>query len=259
MAGTKLTPEKITSPFQLMAAWFAMLILIVSVLLTAAANISKPDWAAGYLVVFASVMIVLVLGCVTLMLTVFRPHLQDGKEYAQWLKDKNTYTSGIVLREQVAPKIRLRTPQIGSPKTTNDEYKNFQISITNVAGATDLIQALNKSHFSAEIYKESFSKNGELNNLKQHESIWVGYRVPAREAIESIKIAVAQWPHLKYLHLSNDGGAPPDEIHYQMYFGGATSTAQEFGLVAWSNKDIETLSSEMTQEEFHRAIRQKYS
>ena len=34
MAGTRLTPEKITSPIQLMAAWFAMLILLVSVFLT---------------------------------------------------------------------------------------------------------------------------------------------------------------------------------------------------------------------------------
>jgi hypothetical protein len=47
MTGTKLNPEKITSPFQLMAAWFAMLVLLISILLTAAVNITKPDWAAG--------------------------------------------------------------------------------------------------------------------------------------------------------------------------------------------------------------------
>jgi hypothetical protein len=58
MAGTKLTPEKITSPIQLMAAWFAMLVLLVSILLAAAINITKPEWAAAYLVIFTSVLVI---------------------------------------------------------------------------------------------------------------------------------------------------------------------------------------------------------
>lgn len=79
MSGTKLIPEKITSPFQLMAAWFSMLVLLVGVLLAAAIKIEKPEWAAGYLVICSTILIMVVLGCVTLMLTKFRPHLQDGK------------------------------------------------------------------------------------------------------------------------------------------------------------------------------------
>jgi len=44
MAGTQLTPENIKSPIQLMAAWFAMLVLIESVLLTAVGTAAKPRY-----------------------------------------------------------------------------------------------------------------------------------------------------------------------------------------------------------------------
>jgi hypothetical protein len=257
MSGTKLVPEKITSPFQLMAAWFAMLVLLVSILLTASINISKPDWAAGYLIVFTSILIVLVLSCVTLMLTVFRPHLQDGKEYAQWLKDKNIYSAGVLRSEQVSTMSRPHN----RPKKTQirkSNSKHFSISITNAPGANELMNALSKSGFSAEIYKEVFHTETGVGVLERHESIWVGYALPAAEVIESIKIAVTQWPHLKYMHLSNDGGAPPDEVHYQMYFGGASSTAEEYALSPWAHEELMGLDESITSEEFHRAIRSKY-
>jgi hypothetical protein len=255
MAGTKLIPEKITSPFQLMAAWFAMIVLLTSILLTAAINITKPEWAAGYLVLFTSLLILLVLGCVTLMLTVFRPHLQEGKEYAQWLKDKNTYSSGIITSDQVstAPRVRQRAAR----KSRKTNKWDFLISVTNASGANELVDELLAAGFSAEIYKDH--NQGQETKNEEQEAIWVGYAVPAREAIESIKIAVSHWPHLKYMHLSNDGGAPPDYVHYQMYFGGASSTAEAYGLSPWSNAELLALDEKMSLEKFHQLIRKKYA
>ncbi|CAD6875881.1 hypothetical protein [Methylomonas fluvii] len=257
MSGTKLTPEKITSPFQLMAAWFAMLVLLVSILLTAANNITKPEWAAGYLVIFTSVLVVLVLGCVTLMLTISRPHLQDGKEYAQWLKDKNTYSAGILSSEQVSAKPRSRQKAKKS-QVQKTASKFFSISVTNAPGADALISALKKSGFSAEVYTDNLSSEGSIDSLERHEAIWVGCELPAKEAIESIKVAVTQWPHLKYMHLSNDNGSPPDEVHYEMYFGGASSTAEKYDLSPWSYEELMGLDENMSPEDFHRAIRSKY-
>jgi hypothetical protein len=258
MAGTKLIPEKITSPFQLMAAWFAMLVLLVSILLASAINVTKPEWAAGYLVIFTSVLIVSVLGCVTLMLTIFRPHLQEGNEYAQWLKDKNTYSSGIIRSEQVSvgPRVPQKTKK---PKTQRNNKRAFPISVTNGPGANTLVNALLKAGFSAEIYEDISPSDERQNKPEQHEAIWVGYAVPAKEAIESIKIAVSHWPHLKYMHLSNDAGAPPNEVHYQMYFGGSSSTAKEYELSRWSNNELLGLDEKMSQEKFHQVIRAKYT
>ena len=257
MASTNLTPEKITSPFQLMAAWFAMLVLLVSILLTAAINITNPEWAAGYLVIFSSVLTIIVIGCVTIMLTIFRPHLQEGKEYSQWLKDKNTYSSGLIRSEQIS---------ISSKSSKNKQNsiifeknrKNFLIHTTNAIGAHKLISALTESGFVAEVYKEPFASRDE-NRLDRHEAIWVGNELPTKEAIESIKIAVTNWPHLKYIRLSNDGGSPPDEIHRQMFFGGASSTAEKYGLQPWTNNELLDIDERISQEEFHRIIRNKYT
>ena len=57
-----------------MAAWFVMIVLLVSILLTAAANIKKPTWAAGFLVISSVCLAVIVMLAVFVMLTVFRPH-----------------------------------------------------------------------------------------------------------------------------------------------------------------------------------------
>lgn len=75
MSDSNLMPDKIKSPIQLMAAWFVMLVSVITVLLTTAINIEKPEWAAGYLVISATIAILIVIGCVLLMLTRYRPHL----------------------------------------------------------------------------------------------------------------------------------------------------------------------------------------
>lgn len=257
MAGTKLTPEKITSPFQLMAAWFSMLILLVSVLLTAAAKISTPPWAAAYLVIFTSIVILLVLGCVTLMLTVFRPHLQEGKEYAQWLRDKNTYSAGLLVREQPSPN---RIPAAARGKKIADEEGIFPVHVNGDApGAKDVVRALRRAKLRAETYSDAYDRVDEPDRLEEHEAIWVGYRVPVSEAVRAIRVSLDKWPHLKYLHLSNDSDAPPDEVHGEMFIGGSSSTARDYGLRPWCREELESLTEDMSREAFHHAIRDKYS
>jgi hypothetical protein len=150
MEGTRLVPERITSPFQLMAAWFSMLILLVSVLLAAAVNITRPNWAAGYLVIFSSVVVAAVLGCVTLMLTVFRPHLQEGKEYAQWLKDTNTYSPGLIVKERAAVTRIHRAP----PPPLNEIDRSFSVLVnTACPRSAEVVALLRRSRFSAEEYR----------------------------------------------------------------------------------------------------------
>lgn len=257
MAAPKLIPEKITSPFQLMAAWFAMLVLLVSILLTAAINITTPDWAAGYLVVFTSVLILSVLACVTLMLTIFRPHLQEGKEYAQWLKDKLAYSQGTYETNQRIPKQKLsrkRSDSVAQASST----KNFSINISNATGAQRVLGALLKENFSARIYCPPYREEDPIDDHMTHEAIWVGCDLPVKETIEAIKISVKNWPHLKYIELSNDGTSPPDEIHRELFIGGASSTATEHKLEPWLNDEIFSLDERMSREDFHRCIRRKY-
>lgn len=264
MAGTQLVPEKITSPFQLMAAWFAMLVLLVSVLLTAAANISHPEWAAGYLVVFASLVVLVVIACVILMLTKFRPNLQEGREYAEWLKDRNTYSSGYLQKEpSQSTTARHQQRRIQSAiRSSGVANSGFLISVINAVGSQTLVESLKNLGFNVELYEErhiSSSEEQKPQSRKKSEGIWVGSRVDSKVAIQAIKVAASIWPELKYLHLSSDGGEPPDYVHDQLFLGGATSTAKRYGLQKWTQEELLALDDEMSLEEFHSAIRAKYS
>lgn len=259
MTGTKLTPEKITSPIQLMAAWFAMLILLDSVLLAAAANIKTPDWASGYLVVFSSVVTLIVIGCVSLMLTVFRPHLQEGKEYAQWLKDKNSYSPGLIDQGKAAPKrIRRTTREKSSVPVGVD--RSFHVEVNGrCPGSSEVLSRLRLAGFQPDTYDSPTDTERTFDSLEDSACIWIGARVQAAGAVDAIKAAMEVWPHLKYLELSTDGAEPPDEVHDALFFGGATSTARKRGLCAWSPEELLALPETATQEEFHAAIRAKYS
>ncbi|HEY3298668.1 MAG TPA: hypothetical protein VGK34_08445, partial [Armatimonadota bacterium] len=118
----------------------------------------------------------------------------------------------------------------------------------------------NNTGFSASIYNEG--KSG-LETVKpdEHEAIWIGSSLAPKDVIEAIKIALSQWPHLKYLHLSSDGDAkmsPPDEIHYELFIGGSTSAAKRYGLQSWTATQLLSLDEDVSVREFHDAIRSKY-
>jgi len=251
MAGPQIIPEKVTSPFQLMAAWFVMLVLLTSVLLTAASKIEKPDWAAGYLVIFTSILVLLVIGCVTLMLTKFRPHLQDGKEYAQWLKDKGKYSPGIIIKENIIGSTVVETIRNKSRLITN-----VDISVVNAYDSKEMLNALKDNGFNADIYEPD---REPYNSHSTQEGIWLGSRVSPAVACRVIKTAIKQWPHLKYVHLSNDGGGnPPDEVHDQIFLGGSTSAAKRYGVQKWTPQDFEKLHESMSDNELHAMVREKY-
>lgn len=258
MAGTKLIPEKITSPFQLMAAWFSMLVLLVSILLAAAVKIERPEWAAGFLVLFSAVVVIGVFACVTLMLTKYRPHLQDGKEYAQWLKGKNAYSEGIVLSTPKPPSRKIPADNQQQNQPAKIDKTGYLISVVNITGAAELVKNLSASGFNAEIHKERLEGEVLLDANKQ-ESIWIGERVPATLAIEAIQISAVKWPHLKYLHMSGDGDTvPPDYVHDQIFIGGSSSTAEDLGLAKWTNGELRTLTKTMSNADFHKRVRDHY-
>lgn len=261
MSGANLSPEKITSPFQLMAAWFAMLVLIISIILTAAVNIAKPDWAAAYLVIFSSLLIVGVIACVLLMLTKFRPHLQDGKEYAEWLKDKGRYSEGVIIQTTNKTN-RLKTKESNSTNIKKPKFtsKDFLISVVNAVQSLHMIESLKNKGYNAEVYTGHGIDEKVVSEIKgKQESIWVGSELSAAQIVPAIKQAVSLWPELKYMHLSDDGGDPPDYVHEQLFIGGSTTTAtKRYALEKWTVEEFMELDENMTTKELHQRIRSKY-
>lgn len=263
MSQPELKADKIHSPIQLMAAWFVMLILLSSVLLTAASQIDKPAWAAGYLVISTTAVILAVLSSVLLMLTKFRPHLQEGKEYAEWLKDKNKFGAGRIPTEtenRLLSKLQQRFEELQreavdeSQITLIEKFKDtvlYTVSICDLDGANEIIESMQELGLKASIYEESSKSTSD-----DSQAIWLGSNIPAEIAIAVIKKAIRIWPHLKYISLSSDS-AGPEEAYWAIYLGGATSTAIEEGLKPWSNEEMNNLQFDNTTE-FHAAIRAKY-
>lgn len=85
MKGSDIKPWKITKPIQLVATWFAALIILESLLLTAAVSIG-PCWLQTAFGVTAIVIILLFIIAVFLLQTVFRHYTLEDKHYADFLK-----------------------------------------------------------------------------------------------------------------------------------------------------------------------------
>lgn len=262
MSTSKIEPEKITNPMQLMAAWFVMLVLLVTVLLGAAAKISEPSWAAGYLVISATLLICIVIICVFLMLTKFRPNLQDSEKYAIWLKDQNKFV------ETTEPKKTVHKDKLPKLELSPDLSPQEQISQLKLVRACDvvvvnsdysqlIIENLLKAGFPASLYERDIpNKNHELC---ESTGIWVGESLNPKAVLMAIEIALGYWPQLAYLHLSSDSEGAPFETHEQLFIGGANSAVKRLNLLPWSKEEINSIPMNISSKEFHQKIREKYS
>ncbi|PKG85741.1 hypothetical protein CXF85_02830 [Colwellia sp. 75C3] len=262
MSDSNLMPDKIKSPIQLMAAWFVMLVSVITALLTTAVQIEKPCWAAGYLVISSSVVIIIVIGCVFLMLTKYRPHLQDAKEYAEWIKDQGTYSNGLIVQnERTVPNNADGINESGDHETS--DINNVSVSVIDIFGCTEIVESLKNKRFNVDVHPhrhEEFDKREPLDSIKgKQEGIWIGSRVDADVAIKAIEVAIKVWPDLKYIQIPSDAGNPPDHINDQIFIGGASSTPIKRGSRPWSLEELKTLKVDMDISDFHQKIRAKYS
>lgn len=262
MSDSNLMPDKIKSPIQLMAAWFVMLVSVITVLLTTAINIEKPEWAAGYLVISATIVILIVIGCVLLMLTRYRPHLQDGKEYAEWIKDQAMYSQGMQLELKT---VTAGTDEITATKlqVETSDINNISVSVIDIMGATEIVESLKNKGFNAELFPhrhKEFDQRKPLTSIKgEQEGIWVGARVEPDIAIRAIKVALRVWPDLKYVVIPSDNSNPPDHVNDQIFIGGSSQTPINRGTKPWKLEELQSLRENISISDFHRKIREKYS
>jgi len=268
MSQSNIKPEKINSPIQLMAAWFVMLIILSGVLLTSAIKIEKPEWAAGFLVVSTVILILGVILSVVLMLTKFRPNLQDGDKYAEWLKDQNKYSTKLLSKKDKITDNKTLQNKIEQMKFIDSKQENqefiiqieksilYKVEITNLDRANELINTMKNLGFDAHIYNPYEYDDEELT-FENHQGIWLGSSIPTLIALIIIKNAIKVWPHLKYIHLSSDGSGP-EEIDWQVFLGGSTNSAVNmFNLKPWTINEIDSLT-DMEITDFHAKIRTKY-
>ncbi|MCH4828632.1 MULTISPECIES: hypothetical protein [Flavobacterium] len=95
MSTENIKPEKITKPIQLLAAWLLGLIIINASFLTAAAQIEKPEWASGALVIATIINVPIFLASLFLLQTKFRPEMQEDTFYSKYLERKYNESQSV--------------------------------------------------------------------------------------------------------------------------------------------------------------------
>jgi len=88
MSNSQIEPHKVQKPIQLLAVWFAALVLLDSAFLAAAATVSTPGWVPPLLAIAAVVFVPVFLVLAFVMQTKYRTHLQDDEHFSKWLKDR---------------------------------------------------------------------------------------------------------------------------------------------------------------------------
>lgn len=85
MAGTSIEPSRLTSPIQVVGAFLAALVLVEGSTLATVVAIDDPAWIRGLLGVGAFVWVPVFMAAAFLLLTRFRPQIQQDPYYAAWL------------------------------------------------------------------------------------------------------------------------------------------------------------------------------
>jgi len=85
MSSEEIVPAKITKPIQLLASLLVGLLSVNGSFLTAAGLLKSPDWIPPTLVVASLVNVPLFLGALFLLLTAYRPQMQDDQYYSRYL------------------------------------------------------------------------------------------------------------------------------------------------------------------------------
>lgn len=126
MAEAKIEPHRITKPIQILAVWFAALVLVVGSFLGSAALIEEPKWICASLVVSAIIFVPLFLMAAFLMQTRFRTHLQDDKYYSDWLNRQEQAFKQFKPENEPPRKISDSLPKIEKTTLLSLEQKRIE-------------------------------------------------------------------------------------------------------------------------------------
>jgi len=175
MAEQRIDPSKVTKPIQLLAAWLAGLVLTDSAFLTAASVISKPEWAAGALVIASIANVPVFLAALFLLQTRFRPEMQEDVFYAKYLEQR--YSTLTRRTETVAVQaLPMAQTPMSLQMTAEEPSSGISIEVNDLLPRfTDLVKALAKEGIHP---SKTFGSTNEEPKVPERFVIAVGNGVP---------------------------------------------------------------------------------
>jgi len=137
--------------------------------------------------------------------------------------------------------------------------RQYPISISRLPRSEQLVAVLTEQGYSASIYDEPGVAKGTIDRPEDDEAVWIGRDVPYQVAIDTLRTAIQYMPLLQYFYINGDRDRNLEATSKEIYFGGLTATAREWGTRPFTRQEIsELLSRSTTQQEFHARIRSGY-
>lgn len=107
-----ISPEKITTPIQLLGAWLAGLLAIDSCFLIAASSMDQTSWQSAILTIAAIFNVPIFIYSVFLLQTKFRPELQEDSYYSTYLNQKTNQVIKVPREEALLLSIQAKIDRL---------------------------------------------------------------------------------------------------------------------------------------------------
>jgi hypothetical protein len=191
MAKQPFEPSGVTKPIQLLSAWLIGLILINGSFLGAAALITHPSWAPGFLVICAAATVPIFLGALFLLQTKFRPEMQEDTFYARYLERKSVETQSTELvRIETATTLAPERDSIGTKSLKRRSPDNMEDGVwvnDLLPNFGDIIDRLSSEGIEV---SETFGSSGHDSGVPSKFIASVGRDFDPAAAIRLIKLLV---------------------------------------------------------------------
>lgn len=135
----------------------------------------------------------------------------------------------------------------------NPEMENI-VEISPMYKSAELLRKISRQGYLTNIYRSPSSDKMVVPNA-EHQAIWLGSEIPIEMAVDVIKVAKEFYPHLRYIELNDCEDGAPEFVKYQIFIGGATSTAKDRKLKPLNDNDFDKLCGMKDRKEMHAFVK----
>ena len=132
--------------------------------------------------------------------------------------------------------------------------KNIKVQAVDFSNVKKFKEFMKKSNIQVSVYNTQFSTQEKIPAVEEHNAIWLGINVPIEIAKKVLLKSKSFYPHLEYIHISDDSRGAPVHIMNEIFIGGAFSTVKEYKLKPIPKKDWLKIEKISTKEELHKFV-----
>lgn len=223
MSEAQIQPHKVKSPIQLLAVWFAALVILDGAFLTAAASIDHPSWVAPMLCIAAVLFVPVFLVAAMVMQTKYRTHLQDDAHFSYWLERKEKRFEKFKA-ENVTTQIDSSLPVVAEPESSYGSPESKRIGVYENQRGIFLIHDWVPSRTKGQVadivmwlhqHREGPLSRGEVERVEYHlgPKFFKGKPVVKTNRSDSFKLEISAYgPVLCLARVFINGETKPLEI-----------------------------------------------